>query len=70
MFTDDETTYSSDAGHIVEIKLNDLLSLLINNRLTYKIKGVINYHRGSNKLRISVRHYNTYYKRGDRCVGN
>lgn len=46
------------------MKLGDIPQMLINNSVTYELRGVISFHPGKSKLRNTIGHYNAYARRG------
>lgn len=46
------------------MRLSDIPQVLKYNSLSYELRGVISFRSGQSKLRTTIRHYNTYAKRG------
>jgi ubiquitin C-terminal hydrolase len=57
------TEYSTEAMNMIQVKLNNIPQILILEKTTYELCGVINFNRGKSGLRNSIGHYTAYIKR-------
>lgn len=63
MFIGADVIQSNEAAPHVHIKLCDIPPFLNYNSISYKLRGVLNYHKSKSQLRNSIGHYAAFAKR-------